>query len=204
MEKDLFVQFMTKKINSYQEPVKSGVPKGHEVGFMRPKYMAAVLSLTDAKPKIVAEKVGTTAGTISVWKTQPAFQKQVHELAREFAVEFWEAFKTFWEAAESAYNIGQKPPSYLDFISNTELLGDEVVMAIFGNMPGWVDRIQAHCAVTIIYRKKDKLSGKIESINSTIRTRLHDDAIRIMQQPRISEQDRKFVLTVLHQTRPLP
>ena len=42
----LLHRFIEEKLNAYVEPVRAGTPKGELIGFMRPKYHAALLFLT--------------------------------------------------------------------------------------------------------------------------------------------------------------
>lgn len=86
-------QFIREKLKNYDEPVRRGLPKGSRVGFTYAKYEASLHFLTHQSHKDIARRVGTSAGTIRVWRTQKEFQEQIERHRYQYAYRFVERLK---------------------------------------------------------------------------------------------------------------
>ncbi len=80
----LLETYIVKKIRQYKEPSRQGTPKGDPVGFMRPKYAAALWCLYDVPLKVVAEKAGVSEGLIRKWRTERNFKDAIFAAAQGF------------------------------------------------------------------------------------------------------------------------
>lgn len=81
---DFLCTFRNEKLVEYVEPTRSGTPKGEPIGFMMPKYHAALMSMTGLDNDAISIYVGVSSGLIRKWKSEHKFNELVDELVEEF------------------------------------------------------------------------------------------------------------------------
>jgi hypothetical protein len=85
MAPTLAKEFVNRKLQEYEEPVRKGKAKGETVGLSRRKFTAAlIMAVYAVNTKEVEEVIGTRRGLISKWLTETKFRIQMEELRSEF------------------------------------------------------------------------------------------------------------------------
>lgn len=85
MSSTLAKEFINRKLQEYNEPVRKGKPKGEAVGLSNRKYTAAlVMAIYAMNTQEVEEIIGTKRSLISKWQTEPRFQQQMEAMRSEF------------------------------------------------------------------------------------------------------------------------
>lgn len=91
----LLTSFIEQRIREYVEPSKEGTPKGHRVGFSKPKFHASLLSaLTSLKEKDIARQLKLSYGLLRKWHVEPDFKQILSAHIRDFAESFWDVIRT--------------------------------------------------------------------------------------------------------------
>tara|TARA_R110000787_G_scaffold176947_1_gene289010 strand:+ start:417 stop:680 length:264 start_codon:yes stop_codon:yes gene_type:complete len=81
---DLIDSFIAEKIDNYIQPTRAGTPRGQKIGFMLPKYKAAVYSLKKLSGLDHSKLAGVSHAVFRKWKGQPDFKALVSELESNF------------------------------------------------------------------------------------------------------------------------
>lgn len=209
MEKELFIRFIESKINKYIEPTRQGTSKGNIIGFMRPKYCAAVLCLTTGKVKEIAEKVGVTPGMLYVWRTENKFKELIEELSNEFAKLFWMTAEEYLKEAQIFRTRGERFTVPLqDVFGSRQLYGKMIINAIASNTPLDMNLVTKAAFLSFFNDPASKSPTQREIAKvytkfiEDVKRRCYEEVISIMEKKEITDEDRGIVLNYLHATRP--
>ena len=103
LQEGLLANFITRKMDSYQEPSRKGTPKGEAIGFSQVKHTAMLLALTNTDLRQVAKSQGISYGLLRKWRTEADFKKMMSSHVEEFVDELIEALRVKVEENNKAF-----------------------------------------------------------------------------------------------------
>lgn len=210
MSETLLMKFISEKITKYNEPSRAGTPRGEKIGFPLKKYTAAILSLFSYNLKELSELSKVSYGLLRKWRTEPDFLDLIHRSCQEFAEVF-----TLWFVGKVETVLKQFPDTfkvdfgYSDIVDcglYSDLLMFEICKRLEEKSTGdIVLSISISHLLTFfqIAKARDKnkpfrVSPEIieqdKRLLKSIQKVMLDDAIRILEKPKISEKDQELLL----------
>jgi hypothetical protein len=79
-----FNKYIGNKIKSYTEPTRKGTTRGDPIGLSRPKFKAALLSITSLSQKEIAAAAEVSYGVYRKWRTEDLFKQEIAKLQDDF------------------------------------------------------------------------------------------------------------------------
>lgn len=76
--------FVNEIMDHYQEPTRTGIPKGEPIGFSKQKMGCCLLMLSHMTLKQISKFTGVSYGLLKKWRTEDEFKRRHEGFAREF------------------------------------------------------------------------------------------------------------------------
>ena len=215
-------EYLTSKLDEHQEPSREGIPRGEKIGFPKNKYLASILvGITNRQLKEIAKACGVSYGLLRKWRTEVDFKEACQNHRQEFVAKIIGRIKEEISIQEKKFDdyFNDRGPDPLDrnldeplnryerILIDAKQFNEEVLNEINSEVLRIADvsgedangegfnRFKLFNTVATVILLAE--GNDILKPDPLLLKHLTSDSIKLLAQKKLSEHDKRIVVTTL-------